>query len=194
MTYNGRLVNIAAALASKEPHVSAYPEGHWYFRVRGEWFWQVCVELPNPDFITLYKKKGGYYVHLDASRSIEYSYRFEFNHRQEEEVMSNNEVNSDMNSDMNSDVHSDVHNEVNDDTSTFVNTPLFDDLRLFPTYTEALGIARLYQEREQSYTLVYLDPVKGKGRLTVNSLGIIDSNANITDIRNEVNSRDWFKE
>lgn len=43
------------------------------------------------------------------------------------------------------------------------------------THEEASKIALMYQERERNAVVVYDDPIKGRGQLTVNSVGIIDS-------------------
>lgn len=53
---------------------------------------------------------------------------------------------------------------------------LFDELSTLKafTYKEALQIARWYEQRERTHTIPYNDPVKGKGQLTVTSMGIIN--------------------
>lgn len=50
---------------------------------------------------------------------------------------------------------------------------LFEQLR-DNNYDEALAIARMYEYRERCADVPYNDPVKGKGQLTVSSMGIID--------------------
>lgn len=55
---------------------------------------------------------------------------------------------------------------------------LFDEIKTMKelTYTEALQFALMYQRRERNASVRYNDPVKGKGMLVVNSMGIINKN------------------
>lgn len=150
---------VKAGLAAIEPHVTKYPEGKWHYRTartaaKPGWVWIECDVEPNPSRIGLRYKRGKNYVHVSADGMTEYSYR----------------------------VINTTSTETYEETFEETNMNLFDDIHDMLDFTQATKVAEVQHEKGKMDTIVYADPVKGVGMLTVSGIGIINRCATPTDI------------
>lgn len=152
---------VKMGLEAVEPHVTKFPEGKWYYRnarkgSKPGWKWIECLIDPEVEDITLTQKKGRHYIHYAPLFGLEFSYRFPSTGMPTDPTPSTPTEETDM--------------------------QLFEDIHDMLDFTQATKVAEVQHEKGKMDTIVYADPVKGVGMLTVSSIGIVNRCATPTDI------------